>query len=1200
MNSRLAQPIRTWALAVQNRSLGLGLCLLFCFAISLPAFGQEATIVGTVTDPSGSVVPNVAITITRVETGEARNSVTNDTGQYVAPGLGIGHYNVTAKATGFKVEEKKGIVLNVGDRTRIDFTMAVGAIQEQITVEAAAVAVQSDSGEVSTVITGQQVSQLATNGRSIYTLFALTPGASSVQGDFITPTAVSGDSNVSINGQRPGHNLQILDGGENLDRGGSSGSVMPSTDAIAEFRNLTSNYSAEYGLSSAATITTAIKSGTRQFHASAWEFDRNDALDARNYFNPAPAKVAELRFNTFGFNAGGQVPLFKNHPTFFFYNMEWRRLVQGGLTNQTVPFADTYGGDFAANLPKDSVDINKATIPNSGLHVPCANQLSPAQITAFNNAGITTFSTPAAGGSCGVNTGTTAALNPHFVPFPTSAIPGGLLNANAQALLAAGIFPAPTSGAQFIGGNNSPTSVKEEIARIDHQFTDKFSIFGHWVSEQTSQTYGTTQWSGDNVPTVSDVFGNPSYSAVIHTTYVVSPTLLNEAAFNYNGNRIHIIPQGLFTAPSGFTFNRLFNGPNVDSRIPSINLNGSTGSNYTSNWTPWNNKADDYQFRDDVSWTKGAHQIRMGASWAIYKKTQDAFANTEGNFNFNGGFTGNDFADFLLGYAQQYSEDAVKISGQWNNVSYAAYIQDNWRATHRLTLNLGLRWDGVPHTYEANHQSSNFYPNLYNPADAATFDSKGNICSVNSNPVCAGGPSPGLGSSPNPILAGVQFYENGIGIGGKNGIPNGLVNNHWAAFGPRIGFAYDLTGQAKTVVRGGFGIMYERIQGNDMYNGAVNPPGDLQPTLNSVSLSNPGLNVTTGNVVTASALPVLPLVVTGINTNDYKLPVSYQFSLGVQQALGARSVLSVSYVGSQDRHQNDYQQVNLPAENLLPGLLASNGSGINQDMPYLGFGDIRLSQNEANGHYNSMQVDLRSTVKKDLQLQFGYTYSKAIDAATSNGSGGDLNNVTNPYAGWRYDVGPSPFDRANVAFVNFVYSIPLFNGDQSRLLKGTLGGWQLSGIITAESGAPLPIGVNGTNVSNLFNGNFVTQSGNRPNVAGSISYPKTAAAWFDPADFSAPACATGPDCFGDLGHNVVRGPGRDDWNLSLFKNFVISQERGSRIEFRVETFNTWNHTQFKGDYNNGGISNNLTSSNFGSVTAAFDPREFQIGLKLIY
>src|SRR5580692_7860025 len=414
--------------AVKN--LRLAMFCTFFLAFSFHAFGQEATLVGTVSDSSGAALPNVAITITSVETGTVRSSTTNDGGQYVAPGLPIGHYSVSAKAPGFSIAETNGIVLNVNDRIRVDFTMKVGKIQEQVTVEANAVEVQSDTGEVSDVITGQQVSQLATNGRSIYTLFALTPGASSVQGDFITPTAVSGDSNVSINGQRPGHNLQILDGGENLDRGGSSGSVMPSTDAIAEFRNLTSNYSAEYGLSSAATITTAIKSGTKQFHASAWEFDRNDALDARNYFNRPPAKVAELRFNTFGFNAGGQVPLFKNHPTFFFYNMEWRRLVQGGLTNTTVPFADTYGGNFTANLPADSKDPSGVVVPHSGLHVPCATQLSSAQIANFAAAGITTFSTPNGSGSCSVPT-QAGVTDPIFVAYPGNAIPAALLNANA-------------------------------------------------------------------------------------------------------------------------------------------------------------------------------------------------------------------------------------------------------------------------------------------------------------------------------------------------------------------------------------------------------------------------------------------------------------------------------------------------------------------------------------------------------------------------------------------------------------------------------------------------------------------------------------------------------------------------------------------------------------------------------------------------
>jgi hypothetical protein len=1139
--------------------------------ISSLAFGQQATIVGTITDPSGSVIPDVAIAITHVETGETRSIKTNGDGQYTAPGLDIGHYTVKAEAPGFSVSERTGVVLNVGDRTRIDFGMQVGKEQQSITVEAEGVRVQTDSGEVSTVITGQQVTQLSTNGRSVYTLFALTPGASSIQGDFVTPTAVSGDSNVSINGQRAGHNLQLLDGGENLDRGGSSASVMPSMDAIAEFRNLTSNYSAEYGLAGAATITTVVKSGTKQFHASAWEFDRNDAFDARNYFNPAPAKVAELRFNTYGFNLGGQVPLWKTHPTFFFYNMEWRSLIQGGLTNQTVPLASEYpdaaGAGTGAVIP--------TTLPNG----------KPNIITVPT--GVANFGANCPGGvpPAGIVPGQ---------PFPNNTIPDCLINGNASALLAAGIFPKPTSGSQFIGGNNSPTKVREEIARVDHQFTDKFSVFGHWVSEQVSQTYGTTQWSDDNVPTVSDVFGNPSYSAVVHTTYVISPTLLNEAAFNYNGNRINIIPQGLTSAPSGFTFNRLFTGPNADNRIPGIYLNGSTGSTYTSNWTPWINKADDYQFRDDISWTKGAHQLKMGASWAIYKKIQDYFADTQGTFRFNGSYTGNDMADFLLGYAQQYAEDAVKSSGHWNNVSYAAYLQDNWRVNNRLTLNLGLRWDGVPHTYEANQQSANFYPNLYNPALAATFDSNGNICSSVSNPPCAGGPSPGLGTSPNPILAGLQFYTNGIGIGGKNGLPKGLVGGSWAEFGPRIGFAYDVTGQGKTVVRGGFGIMYDRIQGNDMYNGATNTPFDASPTLHNVSLSNPGLNVNTGATITAANLPVLPVGITGIASN-YPPPSSYQYSIGIQQGLGARSVLGISYVGSQGRHENDYRSINLPPETLLPALLAAGGPNLNENLQYKGFGGIRLSEDAASAHYNSLQTDLRANIKRDLQLQFGYTYSRAIDATTSNGSGGDLNNVTNPYVGWRYDVGPSPLDRTNVAFVNFVYTLPIFNGNQSRLLKTTLGGWQLSGIVTMESGAPLNIGLNGNNASSIL-----TNTSNRPNLNGSISYPKTVNQWFNASALSAPACLTGPDCYGTLPHDAIRGPGRDNWNLSLFKNFVISEERGSRFELRVETFNTWNHTQFKGDYNNGGISSNFGASNFGAVTAAFDPREFQLGAKLIF
>jgi hypothetical protein len=1181
------------ALAAKDRRLRFAVlltALLALFAVS--AWAQEATIVGTVTDASGAVVPNTTVIITAVATGTTRSLTTNADGQYAAPSLSIGGYNVRAEAKGFKSAETKGIALNVADRVRVDFKLEVGNVQETIAVEANAVTVQTDSGEVSSVINGEQISNLGINGRSLYSLFALTPGASSIQADKGGFTPVSGDSTVSINGQRAGHNLQLLDGGENLDRGGSSGSVMPSVDAIAEFSNLTSNYSAEYGLSSAATITTAIKAGTKQFHASAWEFFRNDDLDARNYFNPAPAPVAELRFNVYGFNAGGQVPVAKAHPTFFFYNMEWRSEVDGGLLNLPVPLASEYpdaaGAGTGAVLP--ATYNGKSNI-------------------AYVPTGIMNF---ASGCSAGEQT-TLLALAGQKQPFPNNTIPDCLINSNAKALLTAGgkyggIFPTPTSGVDFIGGNNSPTSVREEIARIDHQFTPKFSVFGHWVSEQISQTYGTTQWSGDNVPSIADVFGNPSYSAVVHTTYVISPTLLNEAAFNYNGNRIHIIPDGLISAPSGFTFNRLFSGPNAQSRIPSISLAGNTGADYTANWTPWNNKADDYQIRDDVSWTKGAHSFKFGFSWALYKKAQDAFANTEGNFTFNGIFTsgasnpkGVDFADFLLGDAQQYTEDAVKITGQWNNISLASYAQDNWRVSPRLTLNLGLRWDGIPHTYEANQQSSNFYPNLYNPANAATFDAQGNVCSVNSTPACAGGPSPGLSTSPNPILAGVQFYTNGIGVGGKNGIPKGLVNSSWANFGPRLGFSYDLTGQGKTVVRGGFGIMYERIQGNDMYNGAVNPPGDLSPTLNNVSLTNPGLGVKTGVTISPAQLPVLPLNITGI-AQHYPAPLSYQYSLGVQQGLGARAVLGLSYVGNQSRHENYYQEVNLPPLSSVPSLVASGGAGINPLMSFPGYHGIKLAENGANSNYNSLQVDLHGQVRRDLQLQFAYTYSRSIDeVGSASNSGGDLSNDTNPYLGAAYDRGPSTYDRTHVAFVNFVYQLPFFRDSSNRFAKATIGGWEFSGIVTFESGAPLNLGVTGNNASSVIpnaGGSSGQNTGNRPDLAGTVTYPKTVAQWFNPAAFSAPVCATGPDCWGNVGFDSLRGPGRDNWNLSLIKTFAFTER--FKLQFRADSFNIWNHTQFKGDANNGGISLSQGANNFGAITSAFDPRVFQLALKAIF
>jgi Carboxypeptidase regulatory-like domain len=1131
--------------------------LLFLLALPFLASAQEATIVGTVTDPSGSVMPNVTVTITNTATGFVRTLTTNDAGQYAAPGLPIGRYDLKATSSGFREEATNGVILNVNDRIRVDFRMEVGTRSEVVTVEANTISVQSDSSEQSSLVNGKQITELATNGRAIYSYIVLTPGAASLMTDSELPVPVGSNSNISFNGNRPGHNLYLLDGGENSDRGGAgSSSVMPSIDAIAETQTLTSNYSADYGLSSGGTVSSAIKGGTKTLHASAWEFFRNNDLDARNYFNFAPAPVAELRYNIFGFNAGGPVTFGKLYnpdktKTFFFYNMEWRKIIEGQTLNQTVPLPSTYGGDFAGS--NKTITVPSATLASAAvLARNCPGDALPAGIVQGQ-------------------------------PFPNNTIPTCMLDPNAQSLLTAGgkyggIFPAPTSGSQFIGGNNLPTDVREEIVRIDENVTDKFTVFGHFVAEQISQTYGTTMWSGDNVPTVSNTFGNPSYAGVIHTAYVINPTLINEASFNYNGNRIHILPLGLVGAPSDFTFNRFFTGPNELNRIPSIDLSGSTGANYTANWTPWNNLADSYQLRDDVSWTRGRHQIKMGGGWLWYKKAQDWFKNTEGNFAFNGNFTGDDFADFLLGLGQNYTEDAIKSTGHWNNVSWAAYVQDNWRVNNRLTLNLGLRWDGIPHTYEANLQMNNFYPNLYNQANAAILSPNGNTIS----PL-----SPGLGTSSNPILAGQQFYVNGIRTCGIN-VPQGCVNGGWLNFQPRVGFAYDVTGSGKTVIRGGYGIMNERIQGNDVYNNAGTVPLSASINFNNVLLSNPKMS-TLGVAIPAS-IPVNNI--TGLNQNDYATPRSTQFSLGIQQAIGG-SVLSASYVGTQNRHQNYYTETDLAPESLLPAYVeGTNTVPYNSIVPYLGYHSIKMSQDEANSDYNALQVSFRGLLAKNsLTYQLGYTYSHTNDSFNSGGSAGDLYAISNPYEGWKYDYGPSYYDRRNIFFANFVYEVPLLKNAQNHFVKTAFGGWEISGIVTAESGAPLNIGLSGNSVSSI-----VPNTSNRPNVSGSGNNPHTVAKWFDTSIYSEPA----PGTWGDTPFDSVRGPGRQNWNISFFKNFVFSEERGSNLQFRAEFFNIFNHPQWVGDGQNGGISVNLGANNFGQVTSAYDPRIIQLALKLYF
>lgn len=1132
-------------------------CLLLLIFVGT-ASAQEATIVGTVIDPSGAMVPGAPVTITNVETGQVRTITSEQNGQFVVPQLRIGHYVVRVEAPGFKALEKRDILLQVGDTVRVDLTLELGPTAESVKVEANPIAVQSDTSEVSHMITGQEMTQIATNGRTIYNLAILTPGVANDTPSFQAPTAQGPNTNISFNGLRSEHNLFLADGAEQSDRGGASRSIIaPSLDAIAEFRVLSSNYDAEYGLTSAATVSMVFKSGTKDFHASAWEFVRNDAFDANDFFRQQSSdplvsgNPRKLRLNTFGFNVGGPVTLGniynkERNRTFFFYNMEWRKMIQAGSLNQTVPDQAWYTGDLSSLL-NPALSGQKEAIQ---LHVPTAAQLNPAELAKWAAAG----------------------YNPGDA-IKNNQIPLGLMNANAQALLKAGIFPNANSGHNYVGGNSLPTNLREELVRVDHQFSDKFWIFGHWVAEPTSQSYSPPMWSGVNVPTVGNVFSNPSYTGVVHATNAISPTLLFETAFNYDGNRIAITPTGLITRPAGLSVPELF-PDNRGNRPPGIVLSGSTGTNYDVTGWPWNNQANDYQVREDISWAKGAHHFKFGGSWAIYKKVQDLNDDTQGRFNFNGSFTGNDFADFLTGYSNNYHELALQDAGYWNAVSWAAYFQDNWRVSRRLTLNLGLRWDGIPHTYEANHRMSNFYPNMYDPAKAAILNAGGGTIAPN---------SPGLGSSPVAALSAFKFYLNGIGITGVTpGAPNGMTDTHWNAWGPRIGLAYDLTGSGKTILRAGLGAMYERIQGNDMYNAGGNVPFSAAVNNANVSINNPSTDLATGQTVVA---PIPVAGVTAISLTDYKNPITWSYSAMIQQQLGRATVVQAAYVGNKSLHQFDYREINLPAQSALTQILDPNiATPFNTLAPYRGFGAIRMAENAENAHYNSMQISVRSQFK-DLTLQGAYTLSRSVDPVTNFGS--DNNNVVyNPYNRDMY-TGPSFMDITHIGVVSFVYSIPAFRTSHNAATKALLGGWELSGVWSVQTGFPLNIVLGGSQATNgLPNG----EATNVPNFNGNPTYVKSKNVWFTDAGFSVPALGQ----WGNYNHQL-RGPGRNNWNMSMFKQFVINEARGTQFELRVESFNLFNHTQFNG------VGVTYTNQvQFGTPTSVWDPRQLQLGARFIF
>jgi hypothetical protein len=1162
------------------------LMLVFALLACAGAYAQaNSEVTGIVTDPTGAVIGGAKIVLTDPATGEAHTTISGGTGLYDVPGLNPANYNLKITAKGFETFEQNGVVVNVSATARVDVKLTIGAETQIVTVEADALAVQADSNVVSTLISSEQISEIATENRNFAALAALGLGVSSALPDSNTPTSVASNFSISVNGLRESHNIWLIDGGEADDRGGAGGmDIMPSQDAIAEFNMMTSNYPPDYGISSGATMSLSLKSGTKKFHGEVWEFNRTPDYDAQD---PIAHSKTDIHYNIYGFNAGG--PVFIPHvynsskqKTFFFWNEEWRKILSGAGTSNN-PALDP------ADVPSAGADLHykaPAFAANTVLVVP-AVPTGSAYATTLAGMGLVPGAKPGTPGGFAVD-GSGMPIIPH-----------GLFDPNAVLYLNSGVIPGPTAGASTPGYNvanvSNPINVRDDVVRIDHRVNDKWQILGHYMADQVDQGYAKPElgWNGTSYNTVTSNLLNPADSAAVKLTGTINPNLLVEASFNYDGNVINIINSANADLPSGWAANYTpvsANFPVTRNALPGVSLGTPYGTTEDTASAPWHNAARDYEPKVDISYSMGKHAMKYGFSYNRYTKNQQLFGDQQGTYNF--GSLSNDSAmDLLMGLSSSFGQFQATPVRHYVNVTPSVYLMDNWHVTPRLTLQLGLRWDALPHAWERSNAVANFDPSLYQASEAPIWNNDGTI-NASSQGVTA--------------LNGASYYLNGIGLAGQYGYPKGLVETDFNTVQPRIGFSNDLFGNGRTVLRGGIGTFFERMQGNDIYNAATNSPFAYNLGLNNTTFSSPGSNWVTGTSIASSGgTPIFAAGLTSL-AKRYPAPAVAQFSLGVQHQISPSVILVVQYVGNLAWHQNIERNINnFPLStsaaircdagdsgNKYPGdTSCSSLPNSNIYRSYQGFTGIDQEENTTNGNYNGFQTGLRVQNRWGLSGELDYTYSHEIDLTSS-----DLTNVSNPF-NLKYDKSSGNLDRRQMLNGNYVYKMPFFAKD-SGLIHSIAGGWEVAGTMIFETGVPGNGNLNYQGPGLNINYDPVGLGGgytNRPNVSGKVTYTRKQNNYFDTSIFSAPVPAWlggANQGFGNAARDAIVGPGRVNFTTALYKSFAMTER--AHVELRFESFNTFNHFEFAN------VQTTFGQGNFGAVTSAWDPRVLELGGKFVF
>ena len=1113
------------------------LLLVSCTLIVLPAVHAQLTttgiINGTVVDQSGAIVPGATVTITQTETKAVTHTVSNSDGNFAQVGLNSGHYDVLVSSAGFATYRETNIYLEPMATFTVRALLKPGNVASTITVSSTQAQVQTTTSEISSIISGEEAQDLPLNGRNFEQLGSLMPGVRNTDpvgtmgtGGYTTNNSllVNGGTHSGSNGSGETGVIYYLDGiwdssnvvhDENL--------IMPNPDEISEVKSLQNNFSVQYSLMGASAMVVETKSGTSSFHGGAFEFLRNTDGEATPYFAHTPPA---LHWNIFGYDLGG--PLFIPHvyntdkrKTFFYLNEQWVKETVGDLARGASPLA-TMRGQGTLN--------GELLFPQTGTF------------------GTKYLKDPTKNGSC--NASSSAACfgtdgNGNWV------IPANRVDQNAMTLLNTMVPLQNNSSAGFdnyLNTNPNKTDQLDIMSKVDHNITPNLRLTGEYFVEEQNFRGGNAARYGSPWSTDYDLFETDDQAAQLRLTQILSPAMTNQTSVamgifdgTHDFGGIHLVDQ-----IPGFQQTLPYTGAFLMNYLPSVTFNQGwskigTGSNFI---VPRATELHD-TVTDDWSWLHGNHYLMAGFTMFFGTERHWSWPSTpQGFWNFNGYATSNSIADFLLGDAAGFNQGNTGERTYDHYKIASPYVQDQWKVARRLTLTGGLRFSYMPWPTEQVGYMTDFDPAAFNPANAPIVTTKGVII-----------PTPTYNEA------------NGIIQNGLNKVPVNLTNAHRFYWSPTFGFAWDIYGDGRTSLRGGWGLTYYATAGQGCDGG-----GCLSyPVIQSVNLIDANFTNPTG----AASSPLTAFGVSGEDLNSYRATHIQTYSLNLQQQLGTNWFVSIAGAGSIMGAGATQLNIDQPGPVTTGGITYDFDPNLNSgkvagayDAPYQGYSSITWFENIGESNWNGLELSATHRSGQNLYITAAYTWSHGQD------NYGGFQNTYAPQLAY----GNAGNNVPQVFTASTIYNLPrLRNAPYWR--RAILGGWQYSDMTTIQTGNSMTLGLS-TPHSGLAS---------RPNFTGPITYSKQwrnpGDTWFNTTPFSQPD----PGYFGNARNGTLMGPGVIVFNMAGYKTFPITEH--SNVQFRVEFFNAFNHT----NPNNPGTG--YGSGTFGKITGAKEAREGEGSLK---